>query len=116
MLMCRRVSHPPLALRCVLRQAEQLCKHGWDHPSFSACLQAVGRDPANAAVDSTVAQQQQQQPVDGSQQGISEPQGLLLLRLAYLELIGDQGAYLNLAMAGKQWNHAVSAMLRSGDR
>jgi hypothetical protein len=46
---------------------------------------------------------------------VEEP-GLVLLRLAYLEMLGQQAAYLNLAIAGKQWNHAVSALLRSGNR
>lgn len=45
-----------------------------------------------------------------------EEAGLLLLRLNYLELLGEQAAYLDLAMAGKQWTHAVGALLRSGDR
>jgi hypothetical protein len=60
--------------------------------------------------------QQQQQPASDSQQGIAEHRGLLLLRLTYLELVGEQAAYLDLAMAGQQWNHAVSALLRSGGR
>jgi hypothetical protein len=63
-----------------------------------------------------VGQQQQQQPTRSSHQGIGEHPGLVLLRLGYLELIGQHAAYLDLAMAGKQWSHAVSALLRSGDR
>jgi hypothetical protein len=60
--------------------------------------------------------QQQQQPAASSQQSVMEEAGLLLLRLNYLELLGEQAAYLDLAMAGKQWTHAVGALLRSGDR
>lgn len=45
-----------------------------------------------------------------------EGDGLLRLRLAYLELCGKPAAYLKLAIAGKQWSHTISALLRSGDR
>jgi hypothetical protein len=106
---------PPF-LWCALWQAEQLCQHGWDHPSLLAALQSVGSNPANPAQCPEVAQQQQQHPGSGSQLGIEEHPGLVLLRLTYLELMGEQAAYLDLAMAGQQWNHAVSALLRSGDR
>jgi hypothetical protein len=40
----------------------------------------------------------------------------VLLRLAHLEMLGQQAAYLTMALAGKQWNHAVQALLRSGNR
>jgi hypothetical protein len=61
-------------------------------------------------------QQQQKQPASSSQPSIGQQPGVVLLRLDYLELVGQQAAYLDLAMAGKQWNHAVSALLRSGNR
>jgi hypothetical protein len=105
-----------------LWQAELLCQHGWDHPSLSAALQSVSRGSdtttANTKANSGTQQQppQQQQPASTSKQALAEHPGLVLLRLAYLELTGQKGAYLDLAMAGKQWSHAVSALLRSGDR
>lgn len=45
-----------------------------------------------------------------------EEPGLVLLRLAHLEMLGQQAAYLTMALAGKQWTHAVQALLRSGNR
>jgi hypothetical protein len=57
------------------------------------------------------------QDLSGStQKGLGEGDGLVLLRLTYLELIGERAAYLNLAMTGRQWDCAIGAMLRSGDR
>jgi hypothetical protein len=61
-------------------------------------------------------QRQQQHPAGTSKQVLAEHPGLVLLRLGYLELIGEKAAYLDVAMAGQQWSHAVSALLRSGDR
>lgn len=40
----------------------------------------------------------------------------MLLRLSYLELLGERAAYLDLAMAGNQWTLAIDTLLRSGDR
>jgi hypothetical protein len=90
-------------------QAEKLCQHGWDHPSLSAVLESTSAEPRSTG--SSV-----QQPSSSIQHGVMEGDGLLRLRLAYLELCGKRAAYLKLAIAGKQWSHTISALLRSGDR
>jgi hypothetical protein len=52
-----------------------------------------------------------------SQLSLMEEPGLVLLRMNYLGvLLGQAAAYLNLALSGKQWSHAVSFLMRSGDR
>jgi hypothetical protein len=45
-----------------------------------------------------------------------EHQGLLQLRLLFLDMLEDNFSYVRLAVAGQQWDQAVSRMLQFGDR
>ena len=47
---------------------------------------------------------------------VKETASLVQLRLLYLEALGNEDAYLSLAMGAKMWSEAVSSLLKSGDR
>jgi hypothetical protein len=95
-------------------QAEQLCQHGWDHPTMAAALQSGGS--SSASPSAAGEEPQLYHPAASSQLLLMEEPGLVLLRMEYLMFLEQRTAYLNLALAGKQWGPAIIALLRSGDR
>lgn len=90
-------------------QVRQLCLHHWDSPQLAKLLTTAIANGNN----------QQQKDAHSSEEVIQwhqELPSLLQLRLKMLDVVGQQNAYLELAMAGGAWREAINRMLRSKDR